>query len=143
MDKEVICCVEQCENIVLAKKLCNKHYIRVRRHGDLYAYNIKRRKIIDRLEIHIERITESGCWIWKGDSVSGGYGRINMYGELELAHRISYRENIGEIPDGFCVLHKCDVPDCVNPNHLFIGTHQDNTDDMKKKGRWGSRKLRG
>lgn len=75
-------------------------------------------------------VTESGCWIWTGKE-SSGYGMYNKY----LAHRMSYELFIGEIPDGMCVCHKCDIPLCVNPNHLFIGSHKENMKDMEIKGR--------
>lgn len=67
-------------------------------------------------------------------------------GSNRLAHRVSWTLYRGEIPDGLCVLHKCDTPPCVNPEHLFIGTLQDNNADMAAKGRWsinGPRGLKG
>lgn len=78
----------------------------------------------------------SGCWLWTGPinriiPPYGGYGRFNK----EAAHRYSFRKFKGEIPTGKLVLHKCDVRGCVNPDHLFLGTHQENTDDMFSKGR--------
>jgi len=81
--------------------------------------------------------TES-CWIWTGGSLESGYGMIRVGGsdkrKLE-AHRVSWILENGFIPDGLCVLHKCDNPPCVNPKHLFIGTLQDNVRDMNQKGR--------
>ncbi len=76
------------------------------------------------------KINENGCWIWQGAS-TGGYGYVQNKG----VHRVSYETFIGEIPEGHLVCHHCDTPLCVNPNHLFTGTHQDNMDDMKKKKR--------
>lgn len=88
-----------------------------------------------RFEILHEK-TDSGCWIWKGSPTgSNGYGRILVNGRHIQAHRYSYEKNFGEIPDGMFVLHKCDVPLCVNPDHLFLGTIKDNSDDKVNKNR--------
>jgi len=81
-----------------------------------------------------EIVPESGCWIWLCDS-SRGYGRIEHNGRRIGAHRYSWMLHNGPIPDGMCVCHRCDVPACVNPAHLFLGTHKDNIHDMIKKGR--------
>lgn len=77
----------------------------------------------------------SGCWLWQGATDTYGYGNIYCDGSYWKAHRLSYAIFISDIPDGFCVLHKCDTPACVNPKHLFVGTRQDNMDDMYTKGR--------
>ncbi len=89
----------------------------------------------ERLIDGIEIVTESGCWIWMRSTIEKGYGRISVKQKSNLAHRASYREFVGEIPDGMCVLHRCDNPPCINPDHLFLGTHMDNTKDKIKKGR--------
>lgn len=74
----------------------------------------------------------SGCWLWIGTEREG-YGRFGA--SHEPAHRASWRLHNGAIPNGLFVLHKCDVRSCVNPNHLFLGTHSDNAKDRAKKGR--------
>lgn len=79
----------------------------------------------------------SGCWLWDGSVTDKGYGVVNrgrQKGE-ERAHRWSWRIHYGPVPDGLHVLHKCDMPCCVNPQHLFLGTHNDNMCDMRRKGR--------
>ena len=80
-------------------------------------------------------ITPSGCWKWQGAVDSHGYGRTRYNGKLTSAHRAAYEYMHKEIPEGMHVLHRCDNPPCINPAHLFLGTHQDNMDDMAAKGR--------
>lgn len=87
----------------------------------------------------------NGCWIWDR-STRKGYGRIRISGKHYSAHRVSYVIYKGDIPahggtHGMCVLHRCDTPKCVNPDHLFLGTMTDNNIDKCKKGRHSSRKL--
>lgn len=71
-------------------------------------------------------IDENGCWNWKGKIHPSGY--VDLYGSK--AHRVSYEAFVDKIPDGKLVLHKCDNRKCVNPEHLYIGTHKDNVRDM-------------
>lgn len=80
--------------------------------------------------------SSSDCWPWVGARVRGLHGHMDKtwIGET-VASRISWILFKGKIPKGLFVLHKCDNPPCVNPNHLFLGTQQDNVDDMWKKGR--------
>lgn len=77
----------------------------------------------------------SGCWLWDSSLSSRGYGVIKRNYKKIKAHRAAYELFVGEIPVGLFVLHKCDVPSCVNPDHLFLGTNSDNMQDMLKKGR--------
>ena len=76
----------------------------------------------------------SGCWLWQG-GVARRYGVIKIEGKTKRVHRVVWELNNGSIPDGMFVCHSCDVPRCVNPEHLFIGTHTDNMRDMIQKGR--------
>ncbi len=80
-------------------------------------------------------IPETGCIWWVGSTNTQGYGRINVNGKTTAAHRLSYELHNGAIPSGLWVLHACDNPSCVNIEHLFLGTHRDNVDDMVRKGR--------
>lgn len=77
----------------------------------------------------------TGCWIWLAHCYKNGYGQFHIKRHPHLAHRISYTLFRGEIPGGMFVCHQCDMPQCVNPEHLFLGTHEENMDDARKKGR--------
>ncbi len=79
---------------------------------------------------------ENGCWIWNRAKNSKGYGQIWHSGKSHLAHRESYETFKGSA-EGFLVCHKCDVHACVNPDHLFKGTHTDNLVDSYQKARRG------
>lgn len=87
------------------------------------------------LEDQVERIPESGCWLWTGSITDDGYGRIRVKSGVVSIHRSSYQLYKGKIPDGLCVCHTCDIPSCFNPDHLYLGTHQDNMDDRTARGR--------
>jgi len=80
----------------------------------------------------------NGCWEWIGYKDKEGYGQVSLK-RLEQyalkAHRVSYMQHKGKIADDLLICHKCDNPSCVNPDHLFLGTHQDNVDDKVKKNR--------
>lgn len=79
----------------------------------------------------------AGCWIWENSYGSNGYGQFAFNGRPYAASRVAYVLFNGIIPDNLHVLHRCDSPPCVNPAHLFLGTHVDNMADMKAKGRCG------
>ena len=76
-----------------------------------------------------------GCWTWTASCTKAGYGQIRRKGGVFYAHRLVYELAHGPIPPGLFVLHSCDNRRCVNPDHLSIGTAQDNTQDMMVKSR--------
>lgn len=77
-----------------------------------------------------------GCWLWTGSKAGHmGHGQVWYHGRKEYAHRLSYLLFVGEIPQGLFVLHHCDTPNCVRPDHLFLGTAKDNSNDRDAKGR--------
>lgn len=86
---------------------------------------------------------QDGCWLWTGSLMSKRhpYGIFRFRGRNQKAHRMAWELTNGPIPTGMFVCHKCDVPRCINPHHLFLGTPGDNVRDMIAKGR-GSMQLR-
>jgi hypothetical protein len=89
----------------------------------------------ERFEKYANRGTEADCWRWTGRKNVQGYGILAVSGHSRLAHRISYALHVGPIARGVVICHRCDVPDCVNPAHLFAATQRDNVADMDAKGR--------
>lgn len=77
----------------------------------------------------------TGCWVWGGYCMKGGYGRITYGAPGKLIHRVSWAIHNGDIPDGMDVLHRCDNPPCWNPEHFFLGDDAANVADKMAKGR--------
>jgi len=90
----------------------------------------------DRFISKFEKGQLDDCWPWLAGKLRAGYGIFHIsHRKPRLAHRMMWELENGQIPAGLDVLHKCDNPPCVNPNHLFLGTQRDNGQDMARKGR--------
>jgi hypothetical protein len=97
--------------------------------------------VAERLMLRIKK--GRGCWEWLGAKNLTGYGVMRVGEGNQLAHRLTYALEYGEIPAGLNALHKCDNPGCVRPDHLFLGTIADNNADMDAKGRRVNGQLKG
>lgn len=88
---------------------------------------------VDRFWSRVQK--SDGCWLWTGAKTQRGYGVMTLAGSTWLAHRYAWTLVHGSIPDARWVLHRCDNPNCVRVDHLFVGTPRDNREDMYRKGR--------
>ena len=92
--------------------------------------------LLQKIEQSSIKLPESGCWIWMKSLNHMGYGKTCLgKGSNISAHRASYEEKYGKIPNGLMALHTCDIRCCVNPDHIFLGTQQDNMTDKVLKNR--------
>ena len=90
---------------------------------------------VDRYWEKVDVRSPDECWMWQARTNSAGYGQLALKPRTVRAHRLAWELANGPIPDGLCVLHRCDRPGCQNPAHLFLGTDADNHRDMEEKGR--------
>jgi hypothetical protein len=129
------CTVENCCNKYYAKGYCEKHYLRVKKHGNTEGLK-PQAPAKERFFKFVEKTDK--CWNWVGNK-RGNYGGFSIGARTAgtvLAHRFSWElHNNKTIPSKMVVMHSCDNPLCVNPAHLSIGTHMNNTHDMLRKGR--------
>lgn len=117
---------------------CGKHYKRFKKYGDPDKGIKLHGSVEERFWRFVTKSDDNSCWNWTGQKING-YGRISLglkSMSSDGAHRVSWKiHNKMEIPKGLFVMHRCDNPSCVNPNHLLIGTPKYNSDDMIAKGR--------
>jgi hypothetical protein len=100
-----------------------------------------RRSVLPLLERFWAKVAKTEtCWLWTGVSTPRRYGLLWQTKQPILVHRFSYELHYGPIPDGLWVLHTCDTPACVRPEHLFLGTNSDNMLDAAAKGRMGAQR---
>lgn len=106
------------------------------RFGIDYKHATKKERIAWIKKLYEKNVIKNGeyCWRWKGNIAKNGYATMCFEGKKGSAHRFSWIIHYGDIPKGYSVLHKCDCRHCTNPEHLKLGTHQDNMDDMNSKG---------
>ena len=110
-------------------------------HNDIGAIEMARKSLLERFEEKYCPEPNSGCWLWTHGTNRKGYGHFYFNGERWMAHRASWVMAHGEIPKGMHVLHRCDTPCCVRPDHLWLGSNADNVADCmtKRRHRFGSK----
>lgn len=133
------CKYDGCIQIAKSRGLCQKHYQRLRKYGNSDPKKKSHEPLDVRFWFFVDKKEVDNCWLWTGNIQTNGYGRFSIGSKedgSEGAHRVSWKlANKKDIPKGWHVMHKCDNPSCVNPNHLTIGTPKENTHDMIQKGR--------
>jgi HNH endonuclease len=137
MKKQGICRVNTCErSLYRLTGYCRPHARAMQLYGDPLKAKQHQWHGLSLRERFLKYVNKTDmCWRWVGSVDSRGYGRLNIDNTPELAHRISWRLFCGEIPEHQHVLHKCHHPYCVNPEHLYVGDHQDNMNDKMDAGR--------
>lgn len=132
------CSILGCSDNVNARQMCKRHYSRWIRTGDPENLTNVRQETIEERFWRNVKTTENPdeCWVWTASKPRGGYGAFTFLGTYWMAHRYSWvLHNPDQLLGDKKVLHRCDNPPCCNPNHLFLGTTQDNSDDMVAKKR--------
>lgn len=105
------------------------------------ADDAKVAKVTDVAERFWARVQKTeGCWLWTGSRRRDGYGQLSWDGRTYQAHRLAWELHNGAIPESLIVLHECDHPPCVRPDHLRLGTYSENMQDCVKRGRWRGRR---
>lgn len=132
------CDVPACEKLRAdngQRRLCRMHKWRLATHGLFELPARHGPSAQERFWAKVNKGAPNGCWEWTASRTKKGYGHFGFNGRTFIAHRFVLMMQGHEIPEDMAVCHRCDNPPCVNPEHLFIGTNQDNVDDMVSKGR--------
>jgi hypothetical protein len=128
--KIVLCTV--CGQLAIARRLCRSHYNAAQASKSLVLHSkLGPEDVFDTRY----KIMPSGCWEWIGSKNDFGYGLLLIDKVQIRAHRYSYERSKGPIPRGLVIMHSCDNPPCVNPDHLSLGTRLENNRDAAHKGR--------
>ena len=137
MAKQEPCEVETCGRArYRLYRFCRPHYRAWHLYGDPLVKKQQQwhgLSIVERWQKYVKQTP--ACWLWIGFCDEHGYGRLHVAGRPDLAHRLSWEIHYGAVPQGRYVLHKCDTPACVNPEHLYLGTQVDTIADMFTRGR--------
>lgn len=112
------CSIDDCDDRLLARSWCRKHYMRWKRHGDPLATSRIVGDDAARFWSHVDKNGDGGCWNWTGSLDTRGYGSTRIGARMVRAHRHAYETSIGPIPDGLDLDHLCRNRPCVNPEHL-------------------------
>lgn len=134
------CSIDGCAKPVFARGWCSAHYTKWKKYGDpLVVRQVQMHGVSVRERFLANFKQTSGCWEWAGYKDPNGYGRLNIDGKPVLAHRLSWAIFCHPIETQQQVLHRCDNPKCVRPEHLFLGDHTANMADKmaKKRHRYG------
>ena len=136
MTDTTICKIEGCGKPSKHLGWCGPHYKRWHRHGDpLGGASSHHATPAEAFAARTVKDIVTGCLMWTGAHDGKSYGHLRIGGKLVKAHRYAWSVVNGEIPEGGLILHRCDNPPCVNADHLFLGNHTDNVNDMDAKGR--------
>lgn len=140
MTNPMTCQIEDCGRPMAysSRGWCKTHYSRFKKHGttDPNPRCMFEGTWEDRFWAKVDRSDADGCWEWTAHRSPKGYGAFTITGQTPTrAHRYAYTITYGPIPDGLMVLHACDNPPCVRPDHLWLGTASDNMRDAYTKGR--------
>ena len=133
------CSAEGCESKNYSRGFCYRHHRAATASGELppllqKSFEQRFWEAVDK-NGPLHPVLRTRCWVWTAHKNAKGYGSFSRDGKELLTHRASWLINRGDIPAGLFVLHKCDNPSCVRPDHLFLGTIKDNVRDMMEKGR--------